>query len=351
MRRSNTDILYIGKAKSLKQRVNSYFRGRTAHPEHILEMLSQAWDIDFSLTESALEAAVLESDEIKRHRPPYNKALRPDQRRLVFCTRDLKQRATRCDTRFCIGPLPDGRPIDALEAFGTWLSCGASLTEDLVHIGHQLLALPPSHGPEIQCLKEGFDRFRNNHRRYLQNRSALRIVTVLGAQFREKQLTTEAELDADADLQTESDHDPGSEEEAGGHIRTPAEIARAIEGMLMRAALLIRRARWYGLLSESCVAWACADNPDILKNLIVFESGSIGRRHVLPAGQTVPVPAGFDRSWHTRRKNFDLVTYDRMRVVTTELRRLVSRGRRVELRLGPKMILSASKLEKTLRWV
>ncbi len=355
MRRSNADILYIGKAKSLKLRVNSYFRSHTAHPEHILEMLSQARDIDYSLTRSALEAAVLESDEIKHHRPPYNKALRPDRRSLVFCTRDLKQRSTRCDRRFRIGPLPDDRLIDALEAFGTWLSAGAGLTDDLVRCGHLVLAVPPAHAPAIQCLKDGFDLFRGNHRRYLQNCSTLRIVTSLGAQFREKQLETVAGIETDADWQTENCHGPVSDEQeeeaTGADTWTPAGVAGAIESMLMHGALLIRRARWYGVLSESCVAWAPAQNPDILQNLIAFENGRIGHRDVLRPGRKVPVPAAFDRSWDDRRKNFDLVTYDRMRVVTTELRRLVSKGRKIELRLGPKVSLTASELEKTLQWV
>jgi DNA polymerase III subunit epsilon len=68
MRSLGGDLLYIGKAKSLKKRVTSYFRSKAPHPEHILEMLSQAQNIDFSLTESALEAAVLETDEIKDYR-------------------------------------------------------------------------------------------------------------------------------------------------------------------------------------------------------------------------------------------------------------------------------------------
>ena len=66
MLRSNRDLLYIGKATSLKQRVNSYFRQKGAQAEHTLEMLSQAADLDVTLTGSALEAAVLESDEIKQ---------------------------------------------------------------------------------------------------------------------------------------------------------------------------------------------------------------------------------------------------------------------------------------------
>ena len=69
LRAKKGDPLYIGKAKSLKQRVNSYFWQKTAHAEHILEMLTQARELDFTLTGSALEAAILEADEIKSLKP------------------------------------------------------------------------------------------------------------------------------------------------------------------------------------------------------------------------------------------------------------------------------------------
>jgi DNA polymerase III subunit epsilon len=52
-------------------------------------MLSQARDIDFSEMVSALEAAILEADEIKQLRTPYNKALQPNQRSLVFVSGDF----------------------------------------------------------------------------------------------------------------------------------------------------------------------------------------------------------------------------------------------------------------------
>jgi hypothetical protein len=60
--------------------VNSYFQSRRKHSEHILEMLTQAKDLDVTVTGSALEAAVLESDEIKTFKPPYNMALREKDR-------------------------------------------------------------------------------------------------------------------------------------------------------------------------------------------------------------------------------------------------------------------------------
>ena len=121
MLRSNGDLLYIGKATSLKQRVNSYFRQKGSHAEHTLEMLSQAADLDVIRTGSALEAAMLESDEIKRHNPPYNVALQTGQRKLAFCSDDLQQSAGEPDAIHCIGPLPDGNSTAAIMAFAAWL--------------------------------------------------------------------------------------------------------------------------------------------------------------------------------------------------------------------------------------
>ena len=119
----------------------------------------------------------------------------------------------------------------------------------------------------------------------------------------------------------------------------------------MHSAHLVRRARWYCLLSEPSLAWAAEDNPQQLKHLVVFTHGRISRRSVWKAGQTVPVPPGFDLSWTERRNNLDLTTYDRMRVVTTELRRLLGKGRKFEVRLGSKVILTSLELQKALRWV
>jgi hypothetical protein len=124
MLRANGDLLYVGKAKSLKKRVNSYFRPKAPHAEHTLEMLTQAQKLDFTLTGSALEAAMQESDEIKRHSPPYNIALRKRQRKLVFCTKNLSRQARVADEDYTIGPLPDGRFIAAVSAMGQWITDG-----------------------------------------------------------------------------------------------------------------------------------------------------------------------------------------------------------------------------------
>ena len=84
MLRTDGSVLYVGKAASLHHRVNSYFRKQNGVPERLLEMLSQARAISFDVTPSPLEAALLEPDEIKRHRPPYNVALTIRDRALWF---------------------------------------------------------------------------------------------------------------------------------------------------------------------------------------------------------------------------------------------------------------------------
>ena len=93
MLRTDGSVLYVGKAASLHHRVNSYFRKQNGVPERSLEMLSQARAISFDVTPSPLEAALLEPDEIKRHRPPYNVALTIHDRALWFTSPDLSARS------------------------------------------------------------------------------------------------------------------------------------------------------------------------------------------------------------------------------------------------------------------
>jgi DNA polymerase-3 subunit epsilon len=354
MRRSNADVLYIGKAKSLKQRVNSYFRSKAAHPEHILEMLSQARDIDISIAGSVLAAATLESDEIKRLQPPYNKALRGDQPGLVFCTRDLRFRDNGCDRQFCIGPLPDGRTMDALRAFAVWLACGTQPAEaDLARLGQMML--PPSRGqvPDIQCLKEGLHLFREKHRDRLRSCSALRMVTALGAQLWRRLRAARAYSPEEAQASIEDEESSGLEKEANqdGFILTPLAITDVLESMLIHSALLMRRARWYGLLSESSLSWTTTESADGMQHLVVLEGGSISHQTLQPGGRMVPVPSGWKRSRLERCNNLDRATYDRMRIVTTELRRILRQGRFLQIRLGPRTILTPHTLKKALCWV
>lgn len=72
-------IIYIGKAKNLKNRVSSYFRENPNHNPKTAKMVSQVYDYDFIVTDSEYEALVLECSLIKQNNPKYNILLKDDK--------------------------------------------------------------------------------------------------------------------------------------------------------------------------------------------------------------------------------------------------------------------------------
>jgi DNA polymerase-3 subunit epsilon len=349
MLRANGDILYIGKAKSLKQRVNSYFRQTGSPGEHILEMLTQAYNLNYTLTGSALEAAIFETDEIKAYSPLYNVALRKRQRKLVCCTKDLTHHTDEPDENHPIGPLPCGNLIDAVAAFaGLILKSINTADEGFEKMAYTLLGIPLEHAPEKDCLRKGFEIFKQRHEKRLHQQHPLRILTGLGAQLWREHLERREQDESEQTENLESDE---SQAEDDSHIWHPEDVARAIEGVIRRAAHLIRRSRWLCILSESTLAWTPPSAGDGHKRVLHFSKGAVVRSELINAEKKAPVPGGHATPSQRRRQNIDLNTYDRLRVVTTELRRLVSEGRPVELCLGPTAILGNHQLEKALRWV
>ena len=73
------EILYIGKAKSLRKRTSSYLR-KSGLLRRTAEMVHAARDLETIVTSTEREALILEMTMIKKHRPPYNVALKDDRR-------------------------------------------------------------------------------------------------------------------------------------------------------------------------------------------------------------------------------------------------------------------------------
>ena len=79
MHDKNNEIIYIGKAKNLKKRVKSYFQKNHDSPKLIV-MVPQIIRFDFIITDSEVEALILESHLIKKHKPKYNVLLKDDKK-------------------------------------------------------------------------------------------------------------------------------------------------------------------------------------------------------------------------------------------------------------------------------
>jgi len=72
-------ILYVGKARVLRDRVRSYFQASRPTEVHKSRMVEEIADLDLVVTDSEMEALALENNLIKRHQPPYNLRLRDDK--------------------------------------------------------------------------------------------------------------------------------------------------------------------------------------------------------------------------------------------------------------------------------
>lgn len=79
MKNRESAIIYIGKAKNLKNRVTSYFRENPDHTPKVAAMVSNVFDYDFIVTDSEYEALLLECSLIKQHKPKYNILLKDDK--------------------------------------------------------------------------------------------------------------------------------------------------------------------------------------------------------------------------------------------------------------------------------
>ncbi|MCL6520173.1 MAG: excinuclease ABC subunit UvrC [Armatimonadetes bacterium] len=85
MKDERGEVIYVGKAASLRARVRSYFQKGQMHPAKVSAMIAKVADVDWLVTDSEVEALMLECNLIKQHRPRYNVRLRDDKHYPYLC--------------------------------------------------------------------------------------------------------------------------------------------------------------------------------------------------------------------------------------------------------------------------
>ncbi|HYG57376.1 MAG TPA: excinuclease ABC subunit UvrC [Symbiobacteriaceae bacterium] len=111
-------VIYVGKARNLKNRVRQYFQSSRNLTAKVLAMVGQIVDIEHIVTHSEVEALILESNLIKKHKPKYNIRLRDDKQypylRLTMgdkWPRLLVARASKKDGSRYFGPYTNTQPM------------------------------------------------------------------------------------------------------------------------------------------------------------------------------------------------------------------------------------------------
>jgi DNA polymerase-3 subunit epsilon len=324
MLRTDGSVLYVGKAASLHHRVNSYFRKQNGVPERSLEMLSQARAISFDVTPSPLEAALLEPDEIKRHQPPYNVAFTTHDRALWFTSPDLSARSSEPSPHCPLGPFASAETVDQFVALAR---------------GDRAALTSGPRGPDGGTFTAGYDRLCATHPELSRvNVSDYAKLLRVGTR-----LWREGRRDRDGD------EDDPNETRRGLTVWTPEFVQVSLEWLALRAALARRRAIWLTRLVDSSVVWR--EPGDSCARLIVIENGEVLLSTAADTNAPPPIPPGYRRPVAARREAFTLASFDRLRVLTTELKRLIAAGAPVALRLGAGPAFDESRLASALWWV
>jgi DNA polymerase III epsilon subunit-like protein len=331
--RSNGDILYVGKAASLRKRVAGHFTAGTSTTERALEMLTQVHDILVTPTRTALEAALLENEAIKTLRPPYNVQLVGDDPRTWFTTKDLEGASNRPDETYRRGPFPSTFAVRALGAIRA-IALGEKVTRAL---RARAVEAPERWAPDEDAFAAGFAAFADRH-------------ALAGPEpARPKNLDRALVAAAKVLLASKLDADETPEEESSTRTWDPARVVRHLERAVAHGYQLQQRARWLCLLYDSAIVFREPTQTGGPRLLLVRDGRLVEARELSP-GEPIP-GAGSSCPMRERQAAFDRHHYDRLRTLTTELKRVLRDEGSVEVRVGRARWLRARELDGLLRWV
>lgn len=319
--RSNGDVLYVGKAASLKKRAASHFRGRAGSAQ-APEMLTQVADIQVTLTASALEAALLESDSIKELAPPYNVQLTGNEH-VYYSNRAFTEATVQPDLEHALGPLPSAYSLRPLAALAALLGDEPHSAFVRTHaVGVSALWLPAE-----TVFREGWRtlRERRSAADFCLDVSPRRAALALARRFLLAPVFDD-EKDDTADVEPES----------APRQWDPLRVARHIERACAEAYRSYRRARWLTLLADSEVVYR--EPSATTARLLVVSAGRI-----VAARDEASTYRSLERvRAENRVAHFDRKSYDRLRILSTELKRIARDGGEVRVQWGPVRQLSTA---------
>jgi len=182
MRDANEDVIYVGKAIDLHSRVRSYFQSSSQERAKVRAIVSEITDLEFIVTDSELEALILEANLIKQHHPRYNVRLKDDKRYpyikitwadsfpRVLITRRMEQDGSRY-----FGPYTSSsavhQTLDMLRKSFPYLTCNRTITgaDERACLYHDIkLCLGPCTGAATQ---EEYRAMIKDLARFLEGRS------------------------------------------------------------------------------------------------------------------------------------------------------------------------------------
>jgi DNA polymerase-3 subunit epsilon len=241
-----------------------------------------------------------------------------------FASPDLSARSPHPSPRCPLGPFPSAETLDQF---------GALAQADRAALAHGRW------GPDVAMFNAGYTRLCAAHRELSGNdlgphARLLRLGTRLWREGRR-----DRDLDEDGRIET------------GRRVVewTPELVQVSLEWLALRAALARRRAIWLTRLVDAAVVWSEPGGTGA--RLIVIENGEIVFRTAVDSNATPPIPPGHRRSVASRHEVFTMACFDRLRVLTSELKRLVAAGAPVALRLGVAPALAEARLASALSWV
>lgn len=345
-------ILYVGKARQLKARVNSYFRGRKTKGSRLNELLTRTTDLRVQVCNTELEALLQESDAIKRHNPPYNILLTEASRGVHW----LVSQDWIKTTVAVWGPFSSLWSVKALEPFIEERSIPGSrgaqlgrllgrpplpddwLDEALAFwLQHFHLAPPlPQRESRAQALYQLARALAPEYKAEIRRRTYEMVpsdqaLPILDEGHNAEDFTQEKapELTEDRDLQ-------------------PEDIVELLWDTLGRLSYQIHRARWLLRLMDAEILWSLGFSSD--SPPASFRVRSIrGEIEVLSEEDPEASLWGHRPPPLPHRERRDLVklaVYDRMMILYTSLKRGLQRGDRIRLALGPHRLLEETALKR-----